>query len=67
LICQQKLIKRTVWRQHTDLLLERQNALVEELRKLAEEGFTKAQEEWKRSVSLWGEYSSLRYLGTNSL
>ncbi|KAI0341151.1 hypothetical protein BDW22DRAFT_1332926 [Trametopsis cervina] len=48
-----KLIKRTIWRQHTDLLLERQNALVEELRKLAEEGFSRAQEEWKRSVSLW--------------
>ncbi|KAI0799723.1 hypothetical protein BC629DRAFT_1591877 [Irpex lacteus] len=48
-----KLIKRTVWRQHTDLLLERQNALVEELRKLSEEGFAKAQEDWKRSVSLW--------------
>ncbi|KAI0087501.1 hypothetical protein BDY19DRAFT_907353 [Irpex rosettiformis] len=48
-----KLIKRTVWRQHTDLLLERQNALIEELRKLSEEGFAKAQEDWKRSVSLW--------------
>ncbi|KAI0687927.1 hypothetical protein BC835DRAFT_1408232 [Cytidiella melzeri] len=52
-----KLIKRTVWRAHTDLLVERQNALIEELRKLAEEGFPKAQEEWKRSVSLWGRHA----------
>ena len=38
------------------MLLERQNALIEELRKLSEEGFVKAQEDWKRSVSLWGKW-----------
>ncbi|KAI9058680.1 hypothetical protein FKP32DRAFT_1680408 [Trametes sanguinea] len=48
-----KLIKRTIWRDHTNLLLDRQNALIEELRVLAEEGFPKAKEEWEKSVAQW--------------
>jgi hypothetical protein len=52
----QKLIKRTIWRDHTNLLVERQNVLLEELGRLAQEGFHKAQEEWERSVSMWGSY-----------
>ncbi|KAI0743003.1 hypothetical protein C8Q80DRAFT_1192020 [Daedaleopsis nitida] len=48
-----KLIKRTIWRDHTNLLLDRQNALIEELRVLAEEGFEKAKEEWEKSVLQW--------------
>ncbi|RPD77316.1 hypothetical protein L226DRAFT_602847 [Lentinus tigrinus ALCF2SS1-7] len=48
-----KLIKRTIWRDHTNLLLDRQNALIEELRVLAEEGFPKAKEEWEKSVLQW--------------
>ena len=50
----QKLIKRTIWRDHTNLLIDRQNALIEELRVLAEEGFPKAKEEWEKSVAQWG-------------
>ncbi|EJF61353.1 hypothetical protein DICSQDRAFT_180666 [Dichomitus squalens LYAD-421 SS1] len=48
-----KLIKRTIWRDHTNLLVDRQNALIEELRALAEEGFPKAKEEWEKSVMQW--------------
>ncbi|PCH39692.1 hypothetical protein WOLCODRAFT_129469 [Wolfiporia cocos MD-104 SS10] len=48
-----KLIKRTIWREHTDLLMERQHALLQELKVLADEGFPKAQEEWERSVLAW--------------
>ncbi|KAI0758849.1 hypothetical protein C8Q74DRAFT_266209 [Fomes fomentarius] len=48
-----KLIKRTIWRDHTNLLLDRQNALIEELRVLAEQGFEKAKEEWEKSVVQW--------------
>ncbi|KAI8996288.1 hypothetical protein BD414DRAFT_477417 [Trametes punicea] len=48
-----KLIKRTIWRDHTNLLLDRQNALLEELRVLAEEGFPRAKEEWEKSVAQW--------------
>lgn len=48
-----KLIKRTVWQEHTKLLLERQAALLDELKVLAEAGFPKAQEEWERSVVAW--------------
>ncbi|GJE99895.1 hypothetical protein PsYK624_161700 [Phanerochaete sordida] len=55
-----KLIKRTVWRDHTNLLVERQNALLEELKQLAHEGFPKAQEEWERSVQMWERRQSVR-------
>ncbi|CCM04089.1 uncharacterized protein FIBRA_06248 [Fibroporia radiculosa] len=48
-----KLIKRTIWREHTNLLLERQNALLQELKILADEGFPKAREEWEKSVTSW--------------
>ena len=54
----QKLIKRTIWRDHTNLLIDRQNALIEELRVLADEGFIKAKEEWEKSVMQWGVSSS---------
>ncbi|GBE86852.1 hypothetical protein BKA93DRAFT_886629 [Sparassis latifolia] len=48
-----KLIKRTVWREHTNLLIERQNVLLQELKALADEGFPKAKEEYDRSVLSW--------------
>jgi len=48
-----KLIKRTIWREHTSLLLERQDTLLKELKVLADEGFPKAQEEWEKSVVAW--------------
>ncbi|KAH9851238.1 hypothetical protein C2E23DRAFT_869442 [Lenzites betulinus] len=48
-----KLIKRTIWRDHTNLLMDRQTSLIEELRVLAEEGFPKAKEEWEKSVAQW--------------
>ncbi|EIW56386.1 uncharacterized protein TRAVEDRAFT_21578 [Trametes versicolor FP-101664 SS1] len=48
-----KLVKRTIWRDHTNLLVDRQNSLIEELRVLADEGFPKAKEEWEKSVVQW--------------
>ncbi|TFY68652.1 hypothetical protein EVJ58_g875, partial [Rhodofomes roseus] len=48
-----KLIKRTVWRDHTTLLVERQEALLKELKVLADQGFPRAQEEWEKSVAAW--------------
>ena len=53
----QKLIKRTIWREHTNLLLDRQNEQIEQLRVLAHEGFPKAREDWERSVMQWGASS----------
>lgn len=50
----QKLIKRTVYPDHQKLLLARQDELLEELGKLADEGFPKAQEEFEKSVHAWG-------------
>lgn len=50
----QKLVKRTIWRDHMNLLVERQSELLEDLKKLAQEGFPKAQEEWEKSVIAWG-------------
>lgn len=52
----QKLIKRTIWREHTGLLLERSNELLKGLEKLAQEGFPKAKEEWEKSVLAWGTF-----------
>ncbi|KAI0937935.1 hypothetical protein AcV7_003266 [Taiwanofungus camphoratus] len=48
-----KLIKRTIWRDHTTLLVDRQNALINQLKVLADEGFPKAMEEWEKSVIAW--------------
>ncbi|KZT00606.1 uncharacterized protein LAESUDRAFT_732100 [Laetiporus sulphureus 93-53] len=48
-----KLIKRTIWREHTNLLMERQNTLLKELKVLADEGFPKAKEEWEKNVRQW--------------
>jgi hypothetical protein len=50
----QKLIKRTVYNEHQALLGQRQLDLLEELKKLADDGFEKAQEEYQRNVYLWG-------------
>ena len=49
-----KLIKRTIWRDHTNLLIDRQNACLQELGKLAQDGFPKAQEEYEKSLAAWG-------------
>ncbi|KAK7062755.1 hypothetical protein VNI00_000244 [Paramarasmius palmivorus] len=48
-----KLIKRTVFADHTALLVERQETLLKELKRLADEGFAKAEEEWEKSCQAW--------------
>ncbi|KAJ3927443.1 MAG: hypothetical protein NXY57DRAFT_903942 [Lentinula lateritia] len=48
-----KLIKRTVFADHLKLLVERQDALLTELKRQADEGFTKAEDEWEKSVVAW--------------
>ena len=52
-----KLIKRTIWRDHVNLLQERSNELLKDLKELGDEGFEKAKEEWERAVVAWGELS----------
>ncbi|KAK7439208.1 hypothetical protein VKT23_017698 [Stygiomarasmius scandens] len=37
----------------TPMIIERQEALLTQLKKEAEEGFTRAEEEWERSVVAW--------------
>ena len=49
-----KLIKRTIWKDHCNLLQERQKVILEELQVMATEGFPKAKEEWEKSVAAWG-------------
>ncbi|EPT00040.1 hypothetical protein FOMPIDRAFT_1036889 [Fomitopsis schrenkii] len=61
-----KLIKRTVWRDHTTLLVERQEALLKELKGLADEGFPKATEEWEKSVAAWERRHSKTEAGTEA-
>ncbi|KAF8907775.1 hypothetical protein CPB85DRAFT_1310857 [Mucidula mucida] len=48
-----KLIKRTIFVEHTALLVRRQDALLEQLGKLATEGFKKAEEDWQNAVVAW--------------
>ncbi|GLB44449.1 putative HPC2 and ubinuclein domain containing protein [Lyophyllum shimeji] len=48
-----KLIKRTVFQEHTALLMERQEALLAELAEQAKAGFAKAEEEWEKAVLAW--------------
>jgi len=48
-----KLIKRTVFQDHHDLLVKRQDNLLEQLANLTTVYFPKAQEEWEKSVAAW--------------
>ncbi|TFK48152.1 hypothetical protein OE88DRAFT_549061 [Heliocybe sulcata] len=48
-----KLVKRTVFHDHMQLLTERQEVLLQQLAEIAREGFPKAKEEWERSVAAW--------------
>ncbi|KAF4612449.1 hypothetical protein D9613_003978 [Agrocybe pediades] len=48
-----KLIKRTVYPDHLQLLVDRQEVLLKQLKQLADEGFEKAKEEWEKSVIAW--------------
>ena len=50
----QKLIKRTIFADHLALLIERQDVLLAELTQIANEGFSKAKEEWEKNLLLWG-------------
>lgn len=50
----QKLIKRTIWREHTNLLVDRQTEILKRLADLASAGFARAQDEWEKSVGAWG-------------
>ncbi|KAJ7098392.1 hypothetical protein C8R44DRAFT_359630 [Mycena epipterygia] len=50
-----KLIKRTIFHDHTALLSQRQDEILKQLQTLAMDGFPKAQEEWERSVQNYEE------------
>lgn len=51
--CAQKLIKRLVYAEHHQLLVARQDELLEELKELADGGFEQAYTEWERNVTNW--------------
>ncbi|KAG2137883.1 uncharacterized protein EDB93DRAFT_1166549 [Suillus bovinus] len=48
-----KLIKRTIFTDHLKILTDRQDELLQQLAGLTKEGFSKAQEEWEKSVVAW--------------
>ncbi|KAA1475945.1 hypothetical protein DENSPDRAFT_842826 [Dentipellis sp. KUC8613] len=48
-----KLIKRTVFNDHTALLTQRQDELLVELKNMADEGFERAREDWEKNVAVW--------------
>jgi len=43
------------------MLVERQEALLNQLKKEADEGFSRAEEEWEKSVVAWGEFAHPRF------
>lgn len=49
----QKLIKRTVYADHIALLQARQDELLKQLEDLAKAGFTRAEEEYQKSLQQW--------------
>ncbi|KAF7323654.1 hypothetical protein MKEN_00586100 [Mycena kentingensis (nom. inval.)] len=50
-----KLIKRTIFQEHTELLNQQQTEQLAQLKALADEGFPKAQEEWEKNVANYEE------------
>ncbi|KAG1807962.1 uncharacterized protein BJ212DRAFT_1281275 [Suillus subaureus] len=48
-----KLIKRTIFVDHLKILTDRQDELLQQLTGLTKDGFSKAQEEWEKSVVAW--------------
>ena len=55
----QKLIKRTVFTEHLAMLHQRQEMFLEDLAVQAKAGFSKAEEEWEKSVVAWGMFVQL--------
>lgn len=55
-----KLTKRLVYKDHVRLVHERQNVLLEELKKLVDEGFENAESEYHRNVAMWEEKKARR-------
>ncbi|KAG1838814.1 hypothetical protein DFJ58DRAFT_733637 [Suillus subalutaceus] len=47
-------IKRTIFADHLKILTDRQDELLQQLAGLTKDGFSKAQEEWEKSVVAWG-------------
>lgn len=48
-----KLIARTVYKQHTELLSQRSDELVADLKAIVDKGFKRAQEEHAKAISAW--------------
>ncbi|KAH7911152.1 hypothetical protein BJ138DRAFT_1151417 [Hygrophoropsis aurantiaca] len=48
-----KLIKRTIFTDHLNILTRRQDELLEQLAVLTKEGFSKAREEFEKSIVAW--------------
>lgn len=48
-----KLIKRTVFLEHTQMLQQRQEKLLAELAKISKDGFKKAEEDWQNAIVAW--------------
>ncbi|KAH8832812.1 hypothetical protein DL96DRAFT_1583483 [Flagelloscypha sp. PMI_526] len=60
-----KLIKRTIFDQHIGLLNDRQSALLQELKRQADEGFPQAEQEHNRAVMLWEKRKERLTTGQN--
>jgi hypothetical protein len=54
-----KLVKRIVFNDHLAILAERTQLLLDDLRRIALDGFDKAKEEYEKAVMAWGACRSL--------
>ncbi|KAK0205996.1 hypothetical protein DFS33DRAFT_1243026, partial [Desarmillaria ectypa] len=61
-----KLIKRTIFADHTAMLAKRQELLLEELAKQAKAGFPKAEEDWQHAVTVWDRRQERQRLEASS-
>ncbi|KAG7446077.1 uncharacterized protein BT62DRAFT_895628 [Guyanagaster necrorhizus] len=61
-----KLIKRTIFADHTAMLAKRQEDLLEELAKQAKAGFAKAEEDWQHAVVVWDRRQEKQRLEASS-
>jgi len=62
-----KLIKRQIFVEHMDLLIQRQDELLLELKAAADEGFQRAKEDWERTVTAWEKKQEKSKAGTASV
>lgn len=58
----QKLVKRLIYDRHTEILNERMDAMLENLRLVVDSGFPSAQQAFKDDLAKWGKHRGSLWL-----